>query len=172
MSKDKETRRNDEISVREVRLIDDHGEQLGVMPTFKALEMAREQGLDLVEVSPQARPPVCKLMDYGKFVFQKNKAQQAAKRKQKQTTIKEIKFRPNTEKGDYDTKMRHMLEFLEEGDKLKVTMRFRGREMAHQELGMQLLMRVRDDLVELAVVEQMPKLEGRQMVMVMAPKKK
>lgn len=158
--------------MREVRLIDDHGEQLGVMPTFKALEMAREQGLDLVEVSPQARPPVCKLMDYGKFVFQKNKAQQAAKRKQKQTTIKEIKFRPNTEKGDYDTKMRHMLEFLEEGDKLKVTMRFRGREMAHQELGMQLLMRVRDDLVELAVVEQMPKLEGRQMVMVMAPKKK
>ena len=158
--------------MREVRLIDDHGEQLGVMPTFKALDMAREQGLDLVEVSPQARPPVCKLMDYGKFVFQKNKAQQAAKRKQKQTTIKEIKFRPNTEKGDYDTKMRHMLEFLEEGDKLKVTMRFRGREMAHQELGMQLLMRVRDDLVELAVVEQMPKLEGRQMVMVMAPKKK
>lgn len=158
--------------MREVRVIDDHGEQLGVMPTFKALEMAREQGLDLVEVSPQARPPVCKLMDYGKFVFQKNKAQQAAKRKQKQTTIKEIKFRPNTEKGDYDTKMRHMLEFLEEGDKLKVTMRFRGREMAHQELGMQLLMRVRDDLAELAVVEQMPKLEGRQMVMVMAPKKK
>lgn len=158
--------------MREVRVIDDNGEQLGVMPTFKALEQARDAGLDLVEVSPQARPPVCKMMDYGKFVFQKNKAQQAAKRKQKQTTIKEIKFRPNTEKGDYDTKMRHLVEFLEEGDKIKVTMRFRGREMAHQQLGMELLMRVRDDLDELAQVEQMPKLEGRQMVMVMAPRKK
>ena len=142
------------------------------MPTYKALEQAQEAGLDLVEVSPQARPPVCKMMDYGKFVFQKNKAQQAAKRKQKQTTIKEIKFRPNTEQGDYDTKMRHLIEFLEEGDKIKVTLRFRGREMAHQERGMELLMRVRDDLDELAQVEQMPKMEGRQMVMVMAPRKK
>lgn len=158
--------------MREVRVIDDSGEQLGVMLTYKALEAAREAGLDLVEVSPQARPPVCKLMDYGKFVFQKNKAQAAAKRKQKQTTIKEIKFRPNTEQGDYDTKMRHLVEFLEEGDKIKVTLRFRGREMAHQQRGMELLMRVRDDLEELAQVEQMPKLEGRQMVMVMAPRKK
>ncbi len=153
-------------------MIDDNGEQLGVMPTFKALEQAREAGLDLVEVSPQARPPVCKMMDYGKFVFQKNKAQQAAKRKQKQTTIKEIKFRPNTEQGDYDTKIRHLIDFLEEGDKIKVTLRFRGREMAHQQRGMELLMRVRDDLDELAQVEQMPKLEGRQMIMVMAPRKK
>jgi len=153
-------------------VIDDNGEQLGVMPTFKALEQAREAGLDLVEVSPQARPPVCKMMDYGKFVFQKNKAQQAAKRKQKQTTIKEIKFRPNTEQGDYDTKIRHLIDFLEEGDKIKVTLRFRGREMAHQQRGMELLMRVRDDLDELAQVEQMPKLEGRQMIMVMAPRKK
>ncbi len=158
--------------MREVRVIDDNGEQLGVMPTFKALEQAREAGLDLVEVSPQARPPVCKMMDYGKFVFQKNKAQQAAKRKQKQTTIKEIKFRPNTEQGDYDTKLRHLIDFLEEGDKIKVTLRFRGREMAHQQRGMELLMRVRDDLDELAQVEQMPKLEGRQMIMVMAPRKK
>ncbi len=142
------------------------------MLTFKALEQAREAGLDLVEVSPQARPPVCKMMDYGKFVFQKNKAQQAAKRKQKQTTIKEIKFRPNTEQGDYDTKIRHLTDFLEEGDKIKVTLRFRGREMAHQQRGMELLMRVRDDLDELAQVEQMPKLEGRQMIMVMAPRKK
>ncbi len=155
-----------------MRVIDDNGEQLGVMPTFKALEQAREAGLDLVEVSPQARPPVCKMMDYGKFVFQKNKAQQAAKRKQKQTTIKEIKFRPNTEQGDYDTKLRHLIDFLEEGDKIKVTLRFRGREMAHQQRGMELLMRVRDDLDELAQVEQMPKLEGRQMIMVMAPRKK
>ncbi len=112
------------------------------------------------------------MMDYGKFVFQKNKAQQAAKRKQKQTTIKEIKFRPNTEQGDYDTKLRHLIDFLEEGDKIKVTLRFRGREMAHQQRGMELLMRVRDDLDELAQVEQMPKLEGRQMIMVMAPRKK
>lgn len=155
-----------------MRVIDDNGEQLGVMPTFKALEQARESGLDLVEVSPQARPPVCKMMDYGKFVFQKKKAQQAAKAKQKQTTIKEIKFRPNTEQGDYDTKMRRLIEFVEEGDKIKVTLRFRGREMAHQERGMELLMRVRDDLDELALVEQMPKMEGRQMVMVMAPRKK
>jgi translation initiation factor IF-3 len=155
-----------------VRVIDSVGEQLGVMPTFKAIESAREAGMDLVEVSPQARPPVCKMMDYGKFVFQKNKAQQAAKRKQKQTQLKEIKFRPNTEQGDYDTKMRRLVEFLEEGDKIKVTLRFRGREMAHQQRGMELLMRVRDDLSELAQVEQMPKLEGRQMIMVMAPKKK
>lgn len=155
-----------------MRVIDSEGEQLGVMPTFKAIEAARDAGMDLVEVSPQARPPVCKMMDYGKFVFQKNKAQQAAKRKQKQTQLKEIKFRPNTEQGDYDTKMRRLVEFLEEGDKIKVTLRFRGREMAHQQRGMELLMRVRDDLSELAQVEQMPKLEGRQMIMVMAPKKK
>ncbi len=158
--------------MREVRVVDDQGEQLGVMPTYKAVEIAREKGMDLVEVAPNSRPPVCKMMDYGKFVFQKNKAQQAARRKQKQTQIKEIKFRPNTEKGDYDTKMRHLVEFLEEGDKIKVTLRFRGREMAHQQRGMELLMRVRDDLVELASVEQMPKMEGRQMIMVMAPKKK
>lgn len=155
-----------------MRVIDSVGEQLGVMPTFKAIEAARDAGMDLVEVSPQARPPVCKMMDYGKFVFQKNKAQQAAKRKQKQTQLKEIKFRPNTEQGDYDTKMRRLVEFLEEGDKIKVTLRFRGREMAHQQRGMELLMRVRDDLSELGQVEQMPKLEGRQMIMVMAPKKK
>lgn len=158
--------------MREVRVVDDQGEQLGVMPTYKAVEIAREKGMDLVEVAPNSRPPVCKMMDYGKFVFQKNKAQQAARRKQKQTQIKEIKFRPNTEKGDYDTKMRHLVEFLEEGDKIKVTLRFRGREMAHQQRGMELLMRVRDDLAELASVEQMPKMEGRQMIMVMAPKKK
>ena len=104
--------------MREVRVVDDQGEQLGVMPTYKAVEIAREKGMDLVEVAPNSRPPVCKMMDYGKFVFQKNKAQQAARRKQKQTQIKEIKFRPNTEKGDYDTKMRHLVEFLEEGDKI------------------------------------------------------
>ena len=127
--------------------------------------------MDLVEVAPQARPPVCKLMDYGKFVFQKNKTQQAARKKQKQIQVKEIKFRPNTEDGDYQTKLRHLVSFVEDGDKIKVTMRFRGREMAHQEIGMRVLERIKQDLDELAQVEQMPKMEGRQMVMVMAPRK-
>ncbi len=137
----------------------------------EALALASEAGLDLVEVAPQASPPVCKLMDYGKFLFQKSKAQQAARKKQKQIQVKEIKFRPNTEEGDYQTKLRRLISFAEEGDKLKVTMRFRGREMAHQEIGLELLERVKKDLENLAQVEQMPKMEGRQMVMVMAPKK-
>ena len=128
-------------------------------------------GLDLVEVAPNARPPVCKVMDYGKYLFQKNKTQQAARKKQKQIQVKEIKFRPNTEEGDYQTKLRRLISFVEDGDKIKVTMRFRGREMAHQEIGLKLLERVKQDLDELAQVEQMPKVEGRQMVMVMAPRK-
>lgn len=132
---------------------------------------AAERALDLVEVAPQARPPVCKLMDYGKHVFQKNKTQQAARKKQKQIQVKEIKFRPNTEEGDYQTKLRRLVSFVEDGDKIKVTMRFRGREMAHQEIGLKLLERVKMDMDELAQVEQMPKMEGRQMVMVMAPRK-
>ncbi len=144
---------------------------MGVQPLMKALAMAAEEGMDLVEVAPQAVPPVCKLMDYGKYSFQKSKAQQAARKKQKQVQVKEIKFRPNTEEGDYQTKLRRLISFVEDGDKLKVTMRFRGREMAHQEIGLALLERVKKDLEELAQVEQMPKVEGRQMVMVMAPKK-
>jgi translation initiation factor IF-3 len=142
------------------------------MPLEQALEIARDDGLDLVEVSPTAEPPVCRVMDFGKYLFELNKKAQTAKRKQKQVHVKEIKFRPGTDEGDYQIKLRKLREFLEIGDKTKVTLRFRGREMAHQELGAQLLARVREDLDEYGVVEQMPQLEGRQMIMVLAPKKK
>jgi translation initiation factor IF-3 len=168
----KRVRRNDEIDANEVRVIDSAGEQRGVMPLADALEIAKEEALDLVEVSPNVEPPVCRIMDFGKFLFEQNKKSQSAKRKQKQVQVKEIKFRPGTDEGDYQIKLRKLTEFLEIGDKTKVTLRFRGREMAHKELGAQLLARVRDDLEELAVVEQMPQLEGRQMIMVLAPKKK
>lgn len=163
---------NDEITVREVRLVGVEGEQIGVMPTAQALELAAEAEMDLVEISPQAKPPVCRIMDYGKFQFEQNKKKQAAKKKQKQIQVKEVKFRPGTEEADYQVKLRNLTRFLENGDKAKVTLRFRGREMAHQDLGRQLLKRVEQDLIELATVEQFPKMEGRQMVMVMAPKKK
>jgi translation initiation factor IF-3 len=142
------------------------------MPLEAALEIARGDSLDLVEVSPMAEPPVCRVMDFGKYLFELNKKAQSAKRKQKQVHVKEIKFRPGTDEGDYQIKLRKLREFLEIGDKTKVTLRFRGREMAHQELGAQLLARVREDLDEYSVVEQMPQLEGRQMIMVLAPKKK
>lgn len=141
------------------------------MSREQALEKAVEAGLDLVEVAPQAKPPVCKIMDYGKHLFEKNKSQQHAKKKQKQIQVKEIKFRPGTEEGDYQTKLRNLRRFLEDGDKVKVTLRFRGREMRHQELGRKLLDRVHADLDDLGTVEQMPKVEGRLMVMVMAPRK-
>jgi len=134
--------------------------------------MAEEASLDLVEISPQAEPPVCKVMDYGKFRFEEQKKRQAARKKQKQTQVKEIKFRPGTDIGDYNVKLRNLTKFLTEGDKVKVTLRFRGREMAHQELGRDLLKRVEVDLSELGTVEQFPRMEGRQMVMVLAPKKK
>jgi translation initiation factor IF-3 len=153
-------------------VIDAAGAQAGVMSLEEALEIARNEGLDLVEVSPMAAPPVCRVMDFGKYLFEQNKKAQSAKRKQKQVHVKEIKFRPGTEEGDYRVKLRKLVEFLENGDKTKVTLRFRGREMAHQELGANLLARVREDLDDIAMVEQMPQLEGRQMVMVMAPKKK
>jgi len=142
------------------------------MSLSAALELAGDESLDLVEVSPNADPPVCRIMDFGKFVFEQNKKAQSAKRKQKQVHVKEIKFRPGTDEGDYQVKLRKLREFLEIGDKAKVTLRFRGREMAHQELGAQLLARVRDDLEELGSVEQMPQMEGRQMVMIIGPKKK
>ncbi len=142
------------------------------MPLEAALGIARDDDLDLVEVSPMADPPVCRVMDFGKYLFELNKKAQSSKRKQKQVHVKEIKFRPGTDEGDYQIKLRKLREFLEIGDKTKVTLRFRGREMAHQELGAQLLARVRKDLDELAMVEQMPQLEGRQMIMVLAPKKK
>ncbi len=138
----------------------------------EALQIAEDAGLDLVEIAPQADPPVCRIMDYGKFLFEESKKAQAARRKQKQVQVKEIKFRPGTDEGDYQVKLRNLTRFLSDGDKAKVTLRFRGREMAHQELGRRLLKRVEEDLSEIAVVEQYPKMEGRQMVMVLAPKKK
>ncbi len=153
-------------------MIDAGGEQAGVMPLEAAIDIAKEGGLDLVEVSPMAEPPVCRVMDFGKYLFEQNKKAQSAKRKQKQVHVKEIKFRPGTEEGDYQVKLRKLVDFLESGDKTKVTLRFRGREMAHQELGANLLARVREDLDDIAMVEQMPQMEGRQMIMVMAPKKK
>ena len=165
-------RRNDEIVASELRVIDPEGEQLGIMRRAQALEKAAEYGLDLVEVAPNAQPPVARIMDFGKHLFEKRKSQQAAKKKQKQTQIKEIKFRPGTDKGDYNTKLRKLREFLEEGDKIKITLRFRGREMAHQELGLELMDQVRDDLRDMADVEQRPAMLGRLMVMVMAPLKK
>lgn len=153
-------------------MIDTDGEQAGVMPIEDAIDLAQGKALDLVEVSPTAEPPVCRIMDYGKYVFEQNKKAQSAKRKQKQVHVKEVKFRPGTDEGDYQIKLRNLVRFLTGGDKTKVTLRFRGREMAHQELGAQLLERVRDDLEEYGTVEQMPQLEGRQMIMVIAPKKK
>ena len=142
------------------------------MPLDQAIEVAKNVGLDLVEVSPTAEPPVCRVMDFGKYLFEQNKKAQSARRKQKQVHVKEIKFRPGTDEGDYRIKLRKLVEFLENGDKTKITLRFRGREMAHQELGANLLARVRNDLNEYGVVEQMPQMEGRQMIMVIAPKKK
>jgi translation initiation factor IF-3 len=167
----KRVRRNEEIEATEVRVIDSEGEQAGVMGLTAAISLAKEESLDLVEVSPNAEPPVCRIMDFGKYLFEQNKKAQSSKRKQKQVHVKEIKFRPGTDEGDYKIKLRKLREFLEIGDKTKVTLRFRGREMAHKELGAQLLARVRDDLEEYGSVEQMPQMEGRQMVMVIAPKK-
>jgi translation initiation factor IF-3 len=152
-------------------VIDEDGEQAGVLPIREALARALEAGLDLVEVSPNAEPPVCRIMDFGKFRFESSKKSQASKKKQKRTQIKEIKFRPRTEVGDYNVKLRKLRDFLENGDKTKVTMRYRGREFAHQELGMELLKRVEHDLEDIANVEQMPNMEGRQMVMLLGPKK-
>jgi translation initiation factor IF-3 len=154
-----------------VRLVDENGEQLGVVATRDALRMAEERDVDLVEIAPLAKPPVCKLMDYGKFKYREQKKAHEARLKQKQIQVKEIKFRPGTDEGDYKIKLRNLIRFLEEGDKTKVTLRFRGREMAHQEFGVRLLERVKADLEPYGVVEQFPKLEGRQMIMVLGPKK-
>ncbi len=165
-------RLNDDIRVPKVRLIGADGEQVGIVSTDEAKTRAEQAELDLVEIVPNAEPPVCRVMDYGKFIFEENKKKHAAKKKQKQIQIKEVKFRPGTEEGDYQVKLRNLIRFLEGGDKAKVTLRFRGREMAHQELGRNLLKRIQGDLEELAAVEQFPKMEGRQMVMVLAPLKK
>lgn len=153
-------------------MIGAEGEQVGVVSISEALQTAYDANMDLVEISPNADPPVCKVMDYGKYQFEQNKKLQAAKKKQKQIQIKEIKFRPGTEEGDYQVKLRNLTKFLNDGDKTKITVRFKGRELSHRELGMDLLKRIETDLEEIAAVEQFPKLEGRQMVMVMGPKKK
>ena len=163
---------NEDITAREVRLVGVDGDPLGVMSLEEAMKNADEAELDLVEISPNAEPPVCRIMDYGKYVFELNKKKQAAKKKQKQIQIKEVKFRPGTEEGDYQVKLRNLTRFLNDGDKTKVTMRFRGREMAHKEIGARLLKRVEEDLKELGTVEQHPRQEGRMMVMVIAPKAK
>ena len=172
IAQEREARINGEITAKEVRLISGSGEQLGVVTLKEALNMAEEQEVDLVEISPTAKPPVCKLMDYGKYKYQQAKKRDEAKKNQKQVQIKEIKFRPGTDEGDYQIKMRNINRFLADGDKVKVTLRFRGREMAHQQLGAQLLERVKEELAEVGTVEQFPKMEGRQMVMMIAPKKK
>lgn len=161
---------NEQITSDEIRLIDDSGENIGVLSRADALARAEDAGLDLVEVAPDGRPPVCKLLDYGKFKYQAQKRASEARKKQKVIEIKEIKMRPNIDQHDYDVKMRAMHRFLTEGDKVKVTLRFRGREMAHQNLGLKVLERVRDDLAEMSKVEQFPKMEGRQMTMVIAPR--
>lgn len=159
---------NGQIRVPEIRLIDQDGQQVGIMATSDAVRKALNAGLDLVEISPTAKPPVCRIMDYGKYIFDQNKKQAAAKKKQKQVHVKEVKFRPGTDIGDYNVKVRKIVSFLERGDKVKVSLRFRGREMQHRELGLELLQRVKSDLPEGLIVEQEPKLEGRQMTMVVA----
>lgn len=161
---------NEEIGVMRVRLVDQRGQMVGVVARNDALAMAADAGLDLVEISPNADPPVCKILDFGKYKYEEQKKKNEARKKQKIIEVKEIKLRPGIDDHDYEVKRRSMIKFIEEGDKVKVTMRFRGRELAHQELGMDVLMRVRGDLEEIAKVEQMPRMEGRQMTMVVSPK--
>ncbi len=172
IAQDKAQRINEQITAPQVRLIGADGEQVGVVAVAEALRMAEEADLDLVEIAPLAEPPVCRIMDFGKFKYAESKRQHEAKLKQKQVQIKEIKFRPGTDEGDYNIKLRNLIKFLGEGDKTKITLRFRGREMAHQEFGMRLIERIKEDLDEYGTVEQFPKMEGRQMVMVLAPKAK
>ncbi|MCY7354427.1 MAG: translation initiation factor IF-3 [Lysobacter sp.] len=168
----KQNRKNQEIRVPRVRVLDAEGEMVGVLSRDEAIALAEETGMDLVEIQPNADPPVCRIMDFGKFKFDLQKKANAAKKKQKQVEIKEMKFRPVTDEGDYQIKLRNMRRFLEEGDKIKVNIRFRGREMSHQELGREMATRIETDLGEDIVIESRPRLEGRQMVMMIAPKKK
>ncbi len=162
-------RTNQEIRVREVQLIDHEGSNRGIIPTEEAMDIAMEAGLDLVEIQPNAQPPVCKILDYGRYKYQAQKKAAETRKKQKTVEIKEIKMRPNIDTHDYEVKMKNMLRFFNDGDKVKVTLRFRGREMAHQDLGMKLLNKVREETAEIAKVEAHPRLEGRQMVMILAP---
>lgn len=169
----KRIRLNDEIDdVREVRLVGADGEQIGIVAIEEALKIAAEAAMDLAEIAPEGEPPVCKLMDYGKHIFEAKKQQAAQRKKQKQIQIKEMKFRPGTDEADYQIKLRNVRRFLENGDKAKVTLRYRGREMAHQELGAEMLKRIEKDLEEIGMVEQFPKMEGRQLTMVIAPRSK
>ncbi|MDP1636034.1 MAG: translation initiation factor IF-3 [Gallionellaceae bacterium] len=168
----KAQRLNEEINAPEIRLIGVEGEQVGIVSVLEALKMAEEAGVDLVEIAPMASPPVCRIMDYGKFKYAEAKKAHEAKLKQKQIQVKEVKFRPGTDEGDYKIKLRNLVRFLQEGDKTKVTLRYRGREMAHQEFGIRLLERVKTDLESYGTVEQFPKMEGRQLVMIIAPIKK
>jgi translation initiation factor IF-3 len=168
---EKRNRLNGEISAREVRLIGQDGEQVGIVPLDEAIRTAEGASLDLVEIVPNADPPVCRIMDYGKFVFEQKKQKQEARKKQKQVQVKEVKFRPGTDIGDYQVKLRNLRRFLEDGDKAKVTMRFRGREHAHRDRGLELLEKIEADLQEISQVEQRPMMEGRQMVMVLGPRK-
>ncbi|KAB2899142.1 MAG: translation initiation factor IF-3 [Dokdonella sp.] len=168
----KPNRRNHEIRVPRVRVIGPEGEQVGILSRDEALSMAQDAGLDLVEIQPNGDPPVCRIMDFGKFKFEAQKKAHAAKKKQKQVEIKELKFRPVTDVGDYQIKMRNLRRFLEEGDKVKITIRFRGREMSHQELGRAMVDKITAEIAEEAVIEQFPRMEGRLMVMMIAPKKK
>ena len=163
---------NEHIDATEVRLVLEDGEQVGIVSIDEARAAATEAKLDLVMIAPEAEPPVCKLMDYGKHIFEIKKQKAASKKKQRKTSVKEIKFRPGTEEGDYQVKLRNLIRFLNDGDKAKVSLRFRGRELAHQHLGMELVQRIKQDLAEYGAVEQDPKMEGRQIVMVLAPAKK
>ncbi|UVW30406.1 translation initiation factor IF-3 [Massilia sp. H6] len=172
MATDKQNRINGEITHPEMRLNGVENEPLGIVSLADAFRMAEELNVDLVEIAPTAVPPVCRLMDYGKFKYSEQKKAHEAKLKQKIIQVKEVKFRPGTDEGDYSIKLRNLIKFLEEGDKTKITLRFRGREMAHQDIGMRMLERLRGDLDEVGQVEQFPKLEGRQMIMIVAPKKK
>ena len=170
--REQRARINQQIQAPQVRLIDVDGEQVGIVPLEEAIEQASGKQLDLVEISPGAEPPVCRIMDYGKHLFEAKQKAKEGRKKQRQTQVKEIKFRPGTDIGDYEVKLRNLIRFLEAGDKAKITVRFRGREMAHQELGRELLARVEKDLEEYGSVEQRPNMEGRQMIMVLSPGKK
>ena len=163
---------NEDITAKEVRLVKEDGEQMGVVDIETAMKAAREDSLDLVELVPEAKPPVCKIMDYKHFLYDQKQKAKEAKKNQKQTQLKEMKLRPSTEEADYQVKLKKIVSFLEDQDKVKISIRFRGREMAHQEIGMRQIERIRTDLQDYATVEQMPKMEGRQMVMVLAPSKK
>nr|WP_207186984.1 translation initiation factor IF-3 [Rhodovulum imhoffii] len=168
-TRDTGPRINERIRAPEIRLIGADGENIGLVSPTHAMELASQAGLDLVEISPNATPPVCKIMDFGKFKYEQQKRESEARKKQKVIEVKEVKFRPNTDTHDYDVKMRNVVKFLEKGDKVKVTLRFRGREMAHQGLGRELLERVAEDVKEIGKVENMPKMEGRQMIMMIGP---